>query len=350
MQITSAHKLRGVVFLCHLRLRAMIARFQNCCYRPVSLVQCGIDVAIRYKRCEVELLRQCHRSRSPLQIVGLRARLIAADGVAVASTYQYEATAPVNYPYISFTLKAWDEYMQNGAVHEKVGVVTDTGGRALLGGYSDLDRLLSSASRDALYFTRKPTSHPELLCDGDTYILPNDMSATIANITAGPRSLPYPVVIDKDHPAGLRTLGGRSVYVMPAQRDRYQFRFINRFGVMESFAAMALRETTVAITKNNYLLANRETFNSFSRRLIKKQNDVETWKMSTGPLDDSWQQWVMHDFLMTEHAWILVSGNWLPCVVSPDDSVSALNRHAHDVMDVQFSVIFDLNGSPSLKS
>lgn len=268
---------------------------------------------------------------------------------AVASTYQYEATAPVNYPYISFTLKAWDEYMQNGAVHEKVGVVTDTGGRALLGGYSDLDRLLSSASRDALYFTRKPTSHPELLCDGDTYILPNDMSATIANITAGPRSLPYPVVIDKDHPAGLRTLGGRSVYVMPAQRDRYQFRFINRFGVMESFAAMALRETTVAITKSNYLLANRETFNSFSRRLIKKQNDVETWKLSTGPLDDDWQQWVMHDFLMTEHAWILVSGNWLPCVVSSDDSVSALNRHAHDVMDVQFSVIFDLNGSPSLK-
>lgn len=268
---------------------------------------------------------------------------------AVASDYKYASTPPDNYPYISYSLKAWDEYMQNGDVHENIGIVSDTGGKALLGGYSDLDRFLSEQSRSALHFTRKPTSHPEILCDGDTYILPSDLNATLSNITAGPQSVSYPVVIDKDHPSGLRSLGGRSVYVLPKQRDRYQFRFINQFGVMESFAAFSLRETSVGYTKENYLLSNRETFNSFSRRLLTKQNDVETWKMSSGPLDEDWQQWVLHDFLMTRNAWILVADNWLPCVITPEDSITAVNRYSHDIMDVPFSVVLDINGSPLLK-
>lgn len=268
---------------------------------------------------------------------------------AVASDYKYAATPPDNYPYISYSLKAWDEYLQNGDVHENIGIVNDTGGKALLGGYSDLDRFTSEASRGTLHFSRKPTSHPEILCDGDTYIFPSDLNATLSKITAGPQSVSYPVVIDKDHPSGLRTLGGRSVYVLPKQRDRYQFRFINRFGVMESFAAFSLRETSVGYTKENYLLSNRETFNSFSRRLLTKQNDVETWKMSSGPLDEDWQQWVLHDFLMTRNAWMLVADNWLPCVITPEDSITAVNRYSHDIMDVPFSVVLDINGSPLLK-
>lgn len=267
---------------------------------------------------------------------------------SAANGYEYTSTPPSSYPYVSFSLKAWDEYMQNGEVHENVAPVTNSGGKALLGGYSDLDRLMAGASKTTLKFTRKPTSMPEVICDGETLIRPGEMSATIGNISSGPSSVSYAITIDDDHPAGLRTVGGVQVYVAPKRNDRYQFRFINTLGVMESIGVNALRETTMAVTKNDYTLTRQETFNSFSRYLQKKQNDVETWKMASGPVDNLWQQWFLHDFLMTEHCWIYVSEMWLPCIISPEESVTAVNRHGHSVMQVLFDVKFDINGSPFL--
>lgn len=271
---------------------------------------------------------------------------------SVAQGYEYTSTPPDNYPYIEFSLRAWDEYMQNGELHEDIGIVTNDGGRALMGGYSDLDRLIAAdddgGNKTTSVFTRKPTSMPEVVCDGEIYIRPANLEATIGNITAGPQSVAHDIAIDSDNPEGLRTVGGTQIYVVPKQNDRYQFRFINQFGVMESIGVTSLRETSMAVTKNDYTITRQELFSQFSRYFITKQNDAETWKLSSGPLDLMWQQWFLHEFLMTTNAWIKIGSLWISCVINPDDTVSAVNRHDHSLLEVQFGVKLDINGSPFL--
>lgn len=273
---------------------------------------------------------------------------------SVADQYEY-TSEPATYPYIAFSLKAWDEYMENGSLHENVEPVTlgtddAPAGYALMGEYSDLDRLLAGDTKNITLLSRKPSTRPETLCAGETFVYPTVLSnVTLANVKDNrPQSVAYDVVIDADNPEGFRTLGGRKVYVIPKQRDRYQFRFINRLGVMESIGVFALRETSVGITRNDYVRATQETFGSFSRYLSTKKNDAETWKLSSGPVDEAWQQWFLHEFLMTEHAWINVNGHWLPVIILPEDTVSGMNRHEHRLLEVQFSVKFDMNGSPTL--
>lgn len=274
---------------------------------------------------------------------------------SVADAYNYEAIPPENYPYIKFSLRAWDEYMQNTELHENIGVVKNDGGIALMGGYSDLDRFLAKTDKDGYskrvsVLTRKPTSMPEIVCAGETYIRPQAYSEplTLGNITEGPKSICYDITIDKEHPEGLRTVGGAQIYVVPMHPDRYQFRFINSLGVMESIGVTSLRETSVGITKNNYTLTRQELFTEFSRYMIVKQNDAETWKLSSGPVDKYWQQWFLHEFLMTKHAWIKIGDSWIPCIIDPEDTITAINRHDHSLLQVQFGVKLDINGSPFL--
>lgn len=277
---------------------------------------------------------------------------ISSALLSVADGYDYTSTPPDNYPYIQFSLRAWDEYMQNGTLYETVGLVTNDGGRALMGGYSDLDRLLAADSKggnkSTKVFTRKPTTLPEVVCAGETYIRPAELVATIGNITAGPQSVAYDIAIDSDNPEGLRTVGGAQIYVIPMQADRYQFRFINSLGVMESIGVTSLRETSIAITKNNYTLTKQELFSEFSRYMIVKSNDAETWKLSSGPVDLMWQQWFIHEFLMTKHAWIKIGTLWIPCIIDPDETVTGVNRHDKSMLQVQFGVKLDINGSPFL--
>lgn len=265
-----------------------------------------------------------------------------------ADAYEFTPDPPSSgYPYVSFSLKAWDEWMQNGEVHDtKINAATHKGGRALMGGYSDLERLLSGGSKMAGKFTRKPSTMAEVVCDGETYIRPQEMSGiTIGNVTHGPISATYSIKIDKDNPQGLRTVGGVSLYVIPMRPDRYQFRFINGLGCMESIGVFSLRQTSVDVTSNEYAVSRQETFGKFTRNILEKQNDIETWKMSSGPVDERWQSWFLHEFLMAKHAWINIGGHWIPCNIKPDDNVSGMNRQDASLLEVQFSVKLDISGS-----
>lgn len=269
---------------------------------------------------------------------------------AVADEYEYTAEPPAAYPYIQFSLSAWDEYMQNGKLEDNVGLVTNDGGRALMGGYSDLDRLVAGNIKQTKVFTRKPSSMPEIVVEGETYIRPANMEVTIGNITSGPSSLSYPIVIDAEHPAGVREIvEGVSVYVMEKYRaDRYQFRFINSFGCMESIGVYSNATEKMNLTKEEYVLSRRETFNKFSRGYVTKVNDYETFELSSGPLDRMWQQWFLHEFLMARWVWILIEGRWLPCHILPADTITGADRVSRSIYQVRFSVRLDINGSPYL--
>lgn len=263
---------------------------------------------------------------------------------AVADKYEYTVEPPSAYPTLSYSLSACDEYMQNGEVYEDVGTVSLTGGKVIMGAYSDLERILSGGSKLAQHFTRKPSTLPEVVCVGETMVCPQSFSSAVSegSVTTGPTSEVVSITEE-----GLQTVNGRSVYALPSgQTDRYQFRFVNGLGCLESVSLRSLRTTEVNVTQESYIRSIQEQFGSFSRGLVVKQNDYETWSLSTGPLDEAWQSWYMHEFVMAKYVWIKVGDNWLSCHIESEDTLTGIDRTGASLLEVVFKVRLDLNGSP----
>lgn len=264
---------------------------------------------------------------------------------SVADRYEYTPEPPLAYPRIGYTLRACDEYMINGEVHDDVGtIVQDKRMYCIMGAYSDLERILAAdGSKKALLLTRKPTTMAETVYVGDTVVVPQPYETAVASgeVTAGPTSKVY--TIEK---AGLQTVGGRQFFALAARPDTYQIRFVNGLGCLESVSVHSLRTTKVNITTNEYIRSIQEQFSKFSRGLVTKQNDYETWAMSSGALDEAWQSWYLHEFLMAKFSWINIGGHWIGCHIVPDDEVSGINRTGGNLLEVPFSLRLDINGSP----
>lgn len=264
---------------------------------------------------------------------------------AAADAYSYSPTPPSSYPYIWYTLKAYDEYMQNGEVHENVEPSSmSTKTKTLMGAYSDLERLLSTTGyKSAQHFTRKPYSTPEIVAVGETMVCPQSFSSAVSlgSVSTGPTSKEVAITT-----AGLQTVNGRKVFAVASTPDRYEFRFVNGLGCLESVSVHSYRTTEVNLTSESYIVSKPETFNDFSRGLVVKTNDYETWKLSSGPLDQQWQSWFIHEFIMTKHCWVKIGSNWVRCHILAEDTITGMDRSKAGMLEVTFSVQLDINGSP----
>lgn len=263
---------------------------------------------------------------------------------AAADRYEYDVHPPQAYPFVAYSLAAYDQYMQDGEIHTSART-ENPGGRALMGAYSDLERLLSNGNKLAQHFTRKPKTGMEVVAVGESFVYPQsfDKPVSLGNVTTGPSSVEIEITQE-----GAQTINGRQVYAhRSAPQDRYEIRFINGLGCMESVSLRSLRTTEVNIEKNTYVRSLQETFGAFSRNLVTKENDHETWSLSTGPINKEWQSWYLHEFLMSTTAWIKVEGHWLRCHIMPNETISGLNRTDNAILEVVFEVQFDMNGSLS---
>lgn len=270
--------------------------------------------------------------------------------MAVADAYIYTPTPPEYYPYLQYYLVAWDEYMQDGVNHQTEknyfpANYAQNKLRALMGAYSDMDRLLAGETKTTHKFSRKPATMPEIVTVGDTFIRPADMDVHSATIEHGQQSVVYNV-----NQPGLLNLGGSTVYAVPRDgHDYYQMRFVNGLGCLESVTVRAFRKVTTKITTEQFTRAVQETFGTFSRGIAVKKNNFETWKLTSGPVDEAWQSWFVHEFLMARWAWINVrqTGNpvWVACHILPDEEVNGINRVDSGMLEVPFSVQLDITGS-----
>ena len=266
---------------------------------------------------------------------------------AVADKYEYTAEPPTYYPYILFTLEACDEYMQNGQNSGDVGIVTNPGGRALMGSFSDLERLRAQqAGRNTTRFSRKPSGAAvEIVTVGETYLRAEPMNVGIATIQNGPRMRQSTISGEGYHTL---SVGSESikVYAVPASPDRYWLRFVNGLGVVESVSVESLVSEEVNYKVSEHVIARQELFNQVSRAAVIKQNDQERLKLSSGPVDRLWQQWYLHELLPTPAAWIWIDGLWIPCHIVPEETVSGISRADGKLLEVQFTVRLDISGSP----
>lgn len=271
--------------------------------------------------------------------------------------YEYTAT-PSTYPVVSWYIKAYDEYMDNnGEVHTNAGEVyypadgSKNGGstnlRCIAGAFSDIERLKSGVTQAVTLLSCKPTATHEIAVVGESFIYPVSYSA--AQNLASSSSLTAPAsreqAITKE---GAQSIQGHPIYALPSLEadTRTTFRFINRFGCLESISVPKSYSQKMSVESTPYTKSIQETFNQFSRAAIKKQNDRESWLYQSDPLTKSWQQWYLHEFLMSEHVWLKANDAWLPCTISLEDEITIKDDTARNMYSVSFTATLGINGDP----
>lgn len=270
----------------------------------------------------------------------------------------YEYTAiPTTYPVVSWYIKAYDEYMDNnGEVHTNVGEVYypqkpvsggSTNLRCIAGAFSDIERLKSGATKAVTLLSCKPTATHEIAVVGESFIYPVSYSA--AQNLASSSSLTAPAsreqAITKE---GAQSIQGHPIYALPSLEadTRTTFRFINRFGCLESINVPKSYSQKMSVESTPYTKSIQETFNQFSRAAIKKQNDRESWLYQSDPLTKEWQQWYLHEFLMSEHVWLKANDTWLPCTISLEDEITIKDETTKNMYSVSFTATLGINGDP----
>lgn len=272
--------------------------------------------------------------------------------------FQYTPN-PATYPMVKWYVRAYDEYMDSkGEVHTNVGEQfypqkpnAGTGGstnlRCIAGAFSDIERLVSGATKSVTSLSRKPQSLPQLMVVGDVYAYTPAYSDPQSLLDSATLTAPQSreVEITKE---GLQTIDEQSIYAMSKDegKDRMVFRFINSFGVLECASIPRTYSKKLSIQSNTYTVTKLETFNSFSRSAVDKKNDQESWLFMTDPLDENWLQWYLHEFLMSKHIWLNIKGNWIPCSIIPEDEITFLDKTNTNMYSVSFTAKLDIYGSP----
>lgn len=274
--------------------------------------------------------------------------------------FQYSPLV-ATYPMVKWYIKAYDEYMNsNGELKTNQGIQyypqepnTSDGGatnlRCIAGAFWDIERMVSGVTKSVTYLSRKPQSLPQLMVVGDTYAYtpayPASQSLLDSAALVAPQS--REVEITKE---GLQTIGEQSIYAMPKDegKDRMVFRFINSFGVLECVSIPKTYSKKLSIQSSCYTVTKLETFNSFSRSAVSKKNDRESWLFMTDPLDENWLQWYLHEFLISNHIWINVKGNWIPVTVIPEDEITFLDKTNTNMYSVSFTAKLDIYGPASV--
>lgn len=272
-------------------------------------------------------------------------------------SYEYTAT-PSTYPLVSWYVKAYDEYMDNnGKVHTNTDVVYypadgsknkgATNLRCIAGAFSDIERLKAGVTKAVTFLSCKPTDVPEVAVVGESFVYP--VSYTEAQTLAASSSLTAPSSVEEEITAeGAQSIQGHPIYAIPSSEadNRTSFRFINRFGCMESISVPKSYSQKLNVETTEYTKSIQETFNQFSRSVINKKNDNESWLYQSDPLTENWLQWYLHEFLMSERVWLKIQDVWLPCTIAMEDEITIMDKTSKNMHAVSFTAKLGINGNP----
>jgi len=189
----------------------------------------------------------------------------------------------------------------------------------------------------------------------DAYLSQYDGKVYIATLTGweeglaasdGPKSVSQTLSEE-----GAMTVGGHEIYVVERPTNGYDLRFVNSMGCLESVCVTSLVKKEVDINTESYTIARQETLKKFSRVLAVKSENHETWSLASGPLDEAWASWYIHEFLMAKLMWIGIIKNsqtiWVPCHVLPEETTMLIDKVKASMMSIEFKVQLDIYG-PSL--
>lgn len=249
----------------------------------------------------------------------------AADGCTFTPT-------SLTMPSVTYTVRMYEEYLLNGK-HNSTDPRDITEGVAYLGGYTDYERITDTKPTTN---TRKPLTSPETVAVGDTFLAPAPEASASVVITE----------------PGIQQVQGHTLYAVPQNRNRYQFRFINGLGAMESVSIECYPDESVTYNTEQFQQTRPDYMGGISHTRIAKSLDIEQMKFSTGPLTREWRHWYAHEFLMSEHVWISLpmgegrggAGAFVPVLIIPEETTPLINRQSTDLPAIDFTVKMNFNG------
>lgn len=274
---------------------------------------------------------------------------------SLAARYEYLPDASVfHYPKIEYKVSAWDEYMQEGVLYEKVQKVELIGIKnALFGSFTDMERLASPGHLRLTSYTRKPKTGE--VCGNNETMVYSYVEGLDIGIDSETVDHPVMKKMELKDKSGSVQVGGRTVYVDDIE-NRLQFRFVNGLGVIESISTACFIETITTGRFEKSLLLASPSFKSVTGILGIKGNRNMKLKCSTGPVTKEWAAWWHNEFLsgddfrsvIHESCWVNLSGNWIPCVCSLDEEVIVYDKSSDKLIQIEFTVNFGISGMISI--
>ena len=271
----------------------------------------------------------------------------------VAGKFTYSPiTAEYTYPYLAYTLKAWDEYMIDGILHEKVAE-RNYGSTmyALMGAFTDAERYLSNGTKSVTSFSRKPLKG-EVCSQNESVVYPMKLSSPISMITkisSGPRV--YIKTLTDE--SGLVNVGERKVYVDTKATNRVQFQFVNGLGIVESISAESLEALETSGTSEITAITAPASFKNVNRMSANKSGRRPKYKLSTGAITQEWAEWWHNEFFdqsdkfrrtLAQSCWIKLDGHWWPCAAILEDDTIIYDRTQNGMVRIDFTVHLAIDG------
>ncbi len=284
---------------------------------------------------------ECSAPVSDEEVVGID---ISSALRSVASKYVYEVqTENRVYPYLLYSMKAYDEYMIEGILYEKVGE-RDYGSTlyALMGQFTDIERYLAGTSKGISLFSRKP-QQGEICATSETLVYPTPFAApaVVGTVLAsGPEAKCYPL----SNKSGVQIFGGHSVYVVPDNGNRIQFQFVNKLGVVESISAETYESGRYEGNSEIDTVTAPGSFKPSRRLLSRRYSKQLVFSLSSGAVTLDWADWWINEFLDCSLAWVKLDDHWIPCQPMVEDAVEMYDKSGNEMCKVLFEVKLSLAG------
>lgn len=271
----------------------------------------------------------------------------------IAGRYQFAPVSEsVTYPYISYTLSAYDEYMVDGILNEKVGErVYGSTMYALMGAFTDAERYLTDGTKSVTRFTRKPITG-EVCSQNENIVYPAVPTSELfiqSEISSGPTVN----VLSLADTSGEVTVGDRKVFVDNQAKNRFEFQFVNGLGVVESISVEALESMESSGTTEMTTITAPSTFKGVNRMAVRKSARKTKYKLSTGCISPEWAEWWMTEFFGSDSfrrslpvsCWMKIDGLWWPCAAVLDEDATVYDRASQSVVSIAFTAHLALDGT-----
>ena len=271
----------------------------------------------------------------------------------VAGKFTYSPiTAETTYPYLAYTLKAWDEYMIDGILHEKVAE-RNYGSTmyALMGAFTDAERYLSNGTKSVTAFSRKPLKG-EVCSQNESVVYPSAPTTPIA-ITSKISNGPTVNILSLSGKSGALQVGNREIYVDPNAKNRFEFQFVNGLGVIESISAESLESVETSGTSEMVSITAPASFSGVNRLSVQKSGRRPKYKLSTGAITKEWAEWWHNEFFdqsdkfrrtLAQSCWIKLDGHWWPCAAILEDDTTIYDRTQNGMVRIDFTVHLAIDG------
>lgn len=271
----------------------------------------------------------------------------------VAGKFTYSPiTAEYTYPYLAYTLKAWDEYMIDGILHEKVaernyGSIM----YALMGAFTDAERYLSNGTKAVTSFSRKPLKGE--VCSQNESVVYSSAPSSAISIHSAISSGPRVNIISLSDKSGVVSVGERQVYVDTNATNRVQFQFVNGLGVVESISAESLEALETSGTSEITAITAPSSFKGVNRMSTNNSGRRPKYKLSTGAITQEWAEWWHNEFFdqsdnfrrtLKQSCWIKLNGHWWPCVAILEDDTTIYDRTQNGMIRIDFTVHLAIDG------